>query len=68
MVNDLPLRWARDFVPLASAGSRLVKANVLSFTLWMRDEGVRTGSRGQFLVIATKNNILLYEMVMGGMY
>ncbi|KAJ7265399.1 hypothetical protein B0H12DRAFT_1179995 [Mycena haematopus] len=61
MVDDLPLRWARDFVPLASSGSRLVNANVLSFALWTRDEGARTGSRGQFLAVATKSNILLYE-------
>ncbi|KAF7352238.1 hypothetical protein MVEN_01187200 [Mycena venus] len=61
LVDDLPLRWARDFVPLASAGSRLVNASVLSFALWTRDEGARTGSRGQFLAVATKNNILLYE-------
>ncbi|KAJ6479155.1 hypothetical protein C8R45DRAFT_1156800, partial [Mycena sanguinolenta] len=61
MVDDLPLRWARDFVPLASSGSWLVNLSVLSFALWTRDEGARTGSRGQFLVVATKNNILLYE-------
>ncbi|KAF7335275.1 hypothetical protein MSAN_02338200 [Mycena sanguinolenta] len=61
MVDDLPLRWARDFVPLASSGSRLVNLSVLSFALWTRDEGARTGSRGQFLAVATKNNILLYE-------
>ncbi|KAJ7353284.1 hypothetical protein DFH08DRAFT_804852 [Mycena albidolilacea] len=39
MVDDLPLRWARDFVPLALAESRLVNASVLSFALWTRDEG-----------------------------
>ncbi|KAJ7832556.1 hypothetical protein B0H14DRAFT_3712123 [Mycena olivaceomarginata] len=39
MVDDLPLRWAQDFVPLALAESRLVNASVLSFSLWTRDEG-----------------------------
>ncbi|KAF7355684.1 hypothetical protein MSAN_01486200 [Mycena sanguinolenta] len=61
MVDDLPLRWARDFIPLASSGSRLENVNVLSFALWTRDEGARTGSQGQFLAVATKNNIFLYE-------
>ncbi|KAJ7681222.1 hypothetical protein B0H17DRAFT_70382 [Mycena rosella] len=61
MVDDLPLRWARDFVPLASAGSRLLNASILSFALWNKDDGERHGSRGQFLAVATKNNILLYE-------
>ncbi|KAJ7461981.1 hypothetical protein FB451DRAFT_1140016 [Mycena latifolia] len=61
LVEDLPLRWARDFVPLASAGSRLLNASILSFALWNREEGERHGSRGQFLAVATKNNILLYE-------
>ncbi|KAJ7181607.1 hypothetical protein C8R43DRAFT_969634 [Mycena crocata] len=61
VVDDLPLRWARDFVPLAAAGSRLLNASILSFTLWNKDEGERHGSRGQFLAVATKNNILLYE-------
>ncbi|KAJ7613908.1 hypothetical protein FB45DRAFT_1110822 [Roridomyces roridus] len=61
VVEDLPLRWARDFVPLASAGSRLLGASVLSFALWNRAEGERHGSRGQFLAVATKSNILLYE-------
>ncbi|KAJ7094362.1 hypothetical protein C8R44DRAFT_684654 [Mycena epipterygia] len=61
VVDDLPLRWARDFVPLAGAGSRLLNASILSFALWNKDEGERHGSRGQFLAVATKNNILLYE-------
>ncbi|KAK7062309.1 hypothetical protein R3P38DRAFT_3492333 [Favolaschia claudopus] len=34
---------------------------VLSFALWTREEGARMGSRGQYLAVATKNNILLYE-------
>jgi hypothetical protein len=39
MVDNLPLRWAWDFVPLSSAGLQLVNASVLSFVLWTRDEG-----------------------------
>ncbi|KAJ6532275.1 hypothetical protein DFH09DRAFT_1284701 [Mycena vulgaris] len=61
VVDDLPLRWARDFVSLAAAGSRLLNASILSFALWNKEEGERHGSRGQFLAVATKNNILLYE-------
>ncbi|KAJ7055076.1 hypothetical protein C8F01DRAFT_1160971 [Mycena amicta] len=57
LVDDLPLRWARDFVPLAAAGSRLLNLSILSFALWRREEG----NFGQFLAVATKNCILLYE-------
>ncbi|KAJ7305390.1 hypothetical protein DFH08DRAFT_825086 [Mycena albidolilacea] len=39
MVDDLPLRWSQDFVPLVLAESRLVNASVLSCALWTRDEG-----------------------------
>ncbi|KAJ7621514.1 hypothetical protein DFH06DRAFT_1285551 [Mycena polygramma] len=98
----LPVRWARDFVPLAgsssssssnptssshshsssvsnpntsssSSKSRLLHASVLHFALWTREEGARTGSRGQWLAVAitkgggTSGNggILLYETPVG---
>lgn len=64
MVDDLPLRWATDFVPLATAGSRLVNTSVLSYALWRNDDN-RVGRGGQLLAIATKNNILLYETPKG---
>ncbi|KAJ7784135.1 hypothetical protein B0H16DRAFT_1491435 [Mycena metata] len=56
VIDDLPLRWARDFVPLAAAGSRLVNAS---------EEGARTGSPGQFLAVGTKGMILLYQTPVG---
>lgn len=63
VVDDLPLRWATDFVPLAIPGSRLLNFNVLFFEL-RRDEV--NGSRGSStLAIATKQNILLYETPKG---
>jgi hypothetical protein len=63
VVEDLPLRWATDFVPLASPGSRLSNTSVLSFTIW--PEEPRQGRGGQMLAIATKSNILLYETPKG---
>ncbi|KAF9462044.1 hypothetical protein BDZ94DRAFT_1322929 [Collybia nuda] len=63
VVEDLPLRWATDFVPLATAGSRLVNTSILSYALWS-DEN-RKGRGGRLLAIATKNNILLYETPKG---
>ncbi|KAF9481871.1 hypothetical protein BDN70DRAFT_875843 [Pholiota conissans] len=64
MVDDLPLRWATDFVPLAVPGSRLVGATVVTFATWSDDTRKgRTG--GQLLAIATKSNILLYETPKG---
>ncbi|KAH9482300.1 hypothetical protein JR316_0004398 [Psilocybe cubensis] len=63
VVDDLPLRWATDFVPLASPGSRLVGVSVLGYATWS-DEN-RKGTGGQLLAITTKNNILLYETPKG---
>nr|GAT46467.1 predicted protein [Mycena chlorophos] len=57
LVDDLPLRWSKDFVPLAAAGSRLLNLSITSFALWRREEG----NFGQFLAVATKSCILLYE-------
>ncbi|KAJ3719387.1 hypothetical protein C8R42DRAFT_673692 [Lentinula raphanica] len=64
MIDELPLRWATDFVPLATPGSRLATSSVLSYALWTNDE--RLGTRGgRLLAIATKSNILLYETPKG---
>ena len=64
MVEDLPLRWATDFVPLAVPGSRLVGASVIGFATWS-DESRKGKMGGQLLAIATKSNILLYETPKG---
>ncbi|KAF8638526.1 hypothetical protein AX17_002069 [Amanita inopinata Kibby_2008] len=61
--ENLPLRWANDYVPLASQGSRLLNVNVLSYAIWS-DEN-RKGKGGQLLAVVTKNNILLYETPKG---
>lgn len=63
LVDELPLRWATDFVPLASPGSRLLHASILSYALW-KDEH-RKGTGGQLLAVSTKSNILLYETPRG---
>ena len=64
MVEDLLLRWATDFVPLAVPGSRLVGASVVGFATWS-DENCKGKTGGQLLAIATKSNILLYETPKG---
>ena len=64
MVEDLPLRWATDFVPLAVPGSRLVGESVVGFATW-REESRKGKMGGQLLAIATKSNILLYETPKG---
>ena len=63
MIDDLPLRWATDYVGLAAAGSRLVSTSVNCYTLW-RDSNAR-GQGGALLAVATKSNILLYEKPKG---
>ena len=63
VVEDLPVRWATDFVPLAAPGSRLQNCSVHSYALW-RDENQRSRG-GAFLAIIVKSNILLYETPKG---
>jgi len=63
VVEDLPLRWATDFVPLATSGSRLEHASVLSYALWSDEH--RKGKGGRLLAVATRSNILLYETPRG---
>ncbi|KZW04141.1 hypothetical protein EXIGLDRAFT_16516 [Exidia glandulosa HHB12029] len=61
VVDDLPLRWATDFVPLASPGSKLFGVPVLFFEMWKPEDGLgRT-----MLAIATKSTIFLYETPQG---
>ncbi|KAI0053699.1 hypothetical protein FA95DRAFT_478131 [Auriscalpium vulgare] len=62
VIEDLPLRWATDFVPLAPAGSRLVNTSVLSYDVW-RDEVSPRG--GALLAVATKTGVFLYESPKG---
>ncbi|TCD63481.1 hypothetical protein EIP91_005363 [Steccherinum ochraceum] len=63
MVDDLPLRWATDYVPLAGTGSRLTNTSVLAYALY-RDENQRSRG-GAFLAVAVKSNIFLYETPKG---
>ncbi|KAG7097401.1 hypothetical protein E1B28_004751 [Marasmius oreades] len=64
VIDDLPLRWAADFVPLATPGSRLSNLSALSYALWSGDTR-SNGRTGRMLAIATKSNILLYEAPKG---
>lgn len=63
IVEDLPLRWATDFIPLAGAKSRLSNVSVLFFELWKNDGDSSKGNA--MLAVATKQNILLYETPIG---
>lgn len=63
VIDDLPLRWATDYVPLASQGSRLVNTSVNSYSLWQ--DGNARGRGSALLAVATKANILLYEKPKG---
>jgi hypothetical protein len=65
MVEDMPLRWATDFVPLASPGSRLSSVPVLCFATWCDETRKGKGTGGQLLAVATKSNIVLYETPKG---
>ena len=63
VVEDLPLRWASDYVSLAISGSRLASASVLFYDIW--SDPTVTGHKGALLAVATKSTILLYETPKG---
>jgi len=62
VVDDLPLRWATDYVPLAVPGSRLMNASVLTYALWRNDDQPRGSA---LLAVAIKSAVLLYESPKG---
>jgi hypothetical protein len=62
VVDDLPLRWATDYVPLAVPGSRLMTASVLTYALWRNDDQPRGSA---LLAVAIKSAVLLYESPRG---
>ena len=62
VVEDLPLRWATDYVPLAAPGSRLMNSPVSTYALWRNDEHARGSA---LLAVAVKSAVLLYESPKG---
>ena len=65
VVEDLPLRWASDYVSLAIPGSRLASGSVLFYDIWSDTTSI--GRRGALLAVATaaKQSVLLYEAPKG---
>jgi len=63
VVEDLPLRWAHDYVSLAISGSRLASTSVLFYDIW--SDPTTSGRKGALLAVATKSTILLYETPKG---
>jgi len=63
IVEDLPLRWATDYVGLAAAGSRLLSTSVNCYSLWR--ESTNRNQSVALLAVATRSNIVLYEKPKG---
>lgn len=63
IVDDLPLRWATEYIPLATPNSRLANSSVLFFELWNNKSNDGRGTA--MLAVATKTSILLYETPKG---
>ena len=63
IVEDLPLRWASDYVLLAISGSRLANTSVLFYDIW--SDPTTNGRKGALLAVATKSTLLLYETPKG---
>ena len=62
VVDDLPLRWATDCVPLAVPGSRLMNASVSTYALWRNEDQPRSST---LLAVGIKSAVLLYESPKG---
>ena len=62
VVDDLPLRWATDYVPLAAPGSRLMNSPVSTYALWRNSDQARGSA---LLAVAVKSAVLLYESPKG---
>ncbi|TFK46887.1 hypothetical protein OE88DRAFT_1714701 [Heliocybe sulcata] len=60
LIDELPLKWAQDFVSLAK--TRLEHTSVLCYDLYKDENKKRAGT---LLAVATKNTILLYETPKG---
>ncbi|KAI0346907.1 hypothetical protein BDW22DRAFT_470158 [Trametopsis cervina] len=63
VVEDLPIRWAMDYVPLAAAGTRLSGTPVVCYDLWREFNERRRGAA--YLAVVIKSNILLYHAPKG---
>jgi hypothetical protein len=63
LVDDLPLRWASDYVSLAISGSRLANTSVVFYDIW--SDPSTNGRKGALLAVATKSTVLLYETPKG---
>lgn len=63
IVEELPHRWATDYVSLAISGSRLANTSVLFYDIW--SDPATAGRKGALLAAATKSSILLYETPKG---
>ncbi|KAG9089659.1 hypothetical protein FS749_001154, partial [Ceratobasidium sp. UAMH 11750] len=64
IIDDLPLRWATDYVSLSRPGTKLAGLSVLFFELWRDVSGMPGGPR-TYLAVATRQCIFLYESAPG---
>ncbi|KAJ1309059.1 hypothetical protein OPQ81_004738 [Rhizoctonia solani] len=60
IIEDLPLRWATDYVSLSRPGSKLAGLSVMFFELW-KDSSGGPGAERSYLAVATRQCIFLYE-------
>jgi hypothetical protein len=59
LVNDAPLRWATDYIPLAPGKSRAANSDVTCFELLSSKD--HNGQSSMVLAVASRSNILIYE-------
>ncbi|KAI0698561.1 hypothetical protein BC835DRAFT_1268782 [Cytidiella melzeri] len=65
VVEDLPIRWAMDYVPLAPPGTRLCGTSVVCYDVWRESTGSGRSRGAAYLAVVVKTNILLYHAPKG---
>lgn len=63
VIDELPMRWATDYVPLAPSSMRNPSADFTGFEL--HRGGASYGRLGSILAVALKSSILIFEAPLG---
>ncbi|KAF8341525.1 uncharacterized protein EI90DRAFT_3034226 [Cantharellus anzutake] len=59
IIDDLPLKWAKDYLPLAPAYLKLADGSVSKFELFQTDDRSKNGP--SVLAVGAKNHIYIFE-------
>ncbi len=63
IIDDLPLKWAKDYVPLTLAHSKLADGEAHKFELFRMDDELSNGL--SVLAVTARNHIYIFESSRG---